>query len=266
MNTMLSSSICKYTDFNTPWFNKWKEELKLPDFPARKYWEYAAIIEVLNARGKLREGMKGIGFAVGSEPLASLMASKGVNILASDLAIEEQIQDWSAWGQHATSLDAIYKPEIVSREEFERLVSFRPINMAYLNEIPEESYDFAWSSCAFEHIGNLEDGLKFVVDAMRLVKPGGIAVHTTEINLSSNHETLSDGGLCIYRKRDIEQLDRRLRIHRCGIENVDWNAGCEIEDLNFDTPPYFSSGKPHIKLELEGFITTSILLVVRKGG
>jgi 2-polyprenyl-3-methyl-5-hydroxy-6-metoxy-1,4-benzoquinol methylase len=273
MHQPLSSSICKYSDLSAEWYSRWIDELNLikstsGEVPGsfRKYWEWTAILEVLNERGRLRSGIDAIGFAVGTEPLSSLMAAKGVKVLASDLAADEQAQDWTVWNQHAASLEAVFKPEIVSREIFDKLVSFRPINMADLSSLPDEAFDFAWSSCAFEHIGNLEDGLKFVVDAMRLIKPGGMAVHTTEINLSSNEETIFDGHMCIYRKKDIEELERRLRLHRCGIEKIDWDAGCHEHDLNFDIAPYGTTGRPHIKLELGGFITTSIMLVIRKGG
>lgn len=273
MVSTLSSSICKYSDLNSSWFNRWMKELYLPEprfgeVPPsyRKHWEWAAILEILNNKGRLRRGMEAIGFAVGTEPLSSLIASKGVNVIASDLAAEDQVQDWTVWDQHAASLDAVYKEEIIDRHLFEKQVSFRSINMANLSDLPTEAFDFTWSSCAFEHIGNLEDGLNFVVDSMRLIRPGGLAVHTTEINLSSNDDTIFDGNMCIYRRKDIEDLDRRLRLFRCGIEYVNWDPGCHEHDLNYDVPPYGTTNRPHIKLELGGFITTSILLVINKGG
>tara|TARA_R110000868_G_scaffold375711_1_gene640371 strand:+ start:6524 stop:7345 length:822 start_codon:yes stop_codon:yes gene_type:complete len=270
---MLSSCICQYDHVDTVWFKRWSSSIGLPDYPEggvppgyRKYWEWAAILEVLEQRGKLQPGMKGIGFAVGTEPLTCILANHGATVLASDLSIEEQVQEWASTNQHAATLDAIYRPHLIERSQFDQRVSFKPVNMAHLEDLPSAEYDFAWSSCAFEHIGNLEDGLSFVIQAMRLLKPGGVAVHTTEINLSSNDDTLFDSHMCIYRKRDIEDLDRRLRLIRCGIENMNWDAGCHENDLNYDSPPYGQSGRPHIKLELGGFITTSCMIVVRKGG
>jgi hypothetical protein len=269
----LSSCICQFKHVNEPWFKRWSSSIGLPDHPHgevppgyRKYWEWAGILEVLQQHGKLQRGMKGIGFAVGTEPLTCILASHGVTVLASDLGAGEQLQEWASTNQHAATLDAIYRPNLIGRPQFDELVSFKPVNMADLEALPSAEYDFAWSSCAFEHIGNLEDGLSFVISAMRLLKPGGVAVHTTEINLSSNDDTLFDNHMCIYRKRDIEQLDRRLRLIRCGIEAMNWDAGAHEHDLNYDSPPYFQSGRPHVKLELGGFITTSCMIVVRKGG
>ncbi|TCM18705.1 methyltransferase family protein [Novosphingobium sp. PhB165] len=269
----LSSCICQYDHINSKWFKRWSDLIGVPNYPEggvprayRKLWEWAGILEVFRQRGKLQQGMKGIGFAVGTEPLACIIANHGVEVLASDLGAGEQVEGWASDNQHAATLDAIYRPNIIDRQKFNDLVSFKPVDMAHLEDLPSAEYDFAWSSCAFEHIGNLEDGLSFVINAMRLLKPGGIAVHTTEINLSSNENTIFDGHMCIYRKHDIENLDRRLRLIRCGIENMNWDAGCHEHDLNYDSPPYFETGRPHVKLELGGFITTSCMIVVRKGG
>ena len=126
-------------------------------------------------------------------------------------------------------------------------------------------YDFLWSSCAFEHLGSLDLGLQFVENAMRLLKPGGIAVHTTEYNVGSDDDTVSVGPNCIYRKRDLEQLDRRLRRVGCGIERMDFDAGTHIYDLDYDTAPFFESGKVHLKLEVDGHVCTSFLLIAHKG-
>jgi hypothetical protein len=45
---------------------------------------------------------------------------------------------------------------------------------------------------------------------MKCLRTGGVAVHTTEFNLSSDAETLEDPGCVIFRKRDMEQLRNEL--------------------------------------------------------
>ena len=72
-------------------------------------------------------------------------------------------------------------------------------------------FDFTWSSCAFEHLGNLAAGCDFVVEQMRCLAPGGVAVHTTELNVSSDDRTVESGATVLYRRRDIEDLAARLR-------------------------------------------------------
>lgn len=267
----MRSSVCRFEHFLTEWYTRWSTVLNFPVEVSphnpqgyRKNWEYAAILETLATRGMLEHGRKGLGFAVGQEPLPSVMASYGVDVIATDLMADRVASGWVETSQHATSREALFRADIVDRERFERHVNFMPADMNDLSTV-DGQFDFLWSSCAFEHLGSLEHGLRFVENAMRLLKPEGYAIHTTEYNVSSNHDTISEGGACIYRKQDIEALDRRLRYIGAGLEPVDFDAGTHPYDLNYDIEPYYAPGRVHIKLRLEGFICTSMLLIVRKG-
>ena len=177
----------------------------------------------------------------------------------------EEASGWVTTGQHAASLDALYRPELIDRANFDALVQFRPADMRHLALPWGETFDFLWSSCSMEHLGGLAEGLSFVQSAMDLLRPGGVAVHTTEYNVASNDATLDHGSSVIYRKRDIEALEMALRLNRHGLAACDFNAGDHPLDLDFDVPPYGRPGQPHVKLELGGFITTSFLLILRKG-
>ena len=269
---MLSSMVCRAEHFDTDWYRRAGAMIGVPSgiltdlhSSYRKWWEWCAILEVLSSRGMLETGRKGLGFAVGTEPLPSAMAARGVEVLATDLGVDQTTAKWSDTGQHAASLEALYHPHWVTEHRFRELVSFQPADMNHLETLPSDTYDFIWSSCAFEHIGKLDDGLNFVVNAMRLLKPGGIAVHTTEYNVSSNIDTVMEGD-CIYRRQDIERLEYMLRPHRCGLEPVDFNAGVSDFDLDYDEPPYFQTKARHVKLLLDGYVSTSMLLVIRKAG
>lgn len=264
---MLTSTVCRYEHFETDWYARWSRTfgLTVPPYPRleRKHWEFCAIAQALDERGALGAGKAGLGFACGREHLPAAFAARGCSILATDL--EECGAAWTT--QHANGRDDLFYPEIVGREAFDNLVKFQFADMRAIEGIEEAHYDFLWSSCAFEHLGSLSAGADFVVNAMRYLKPGGIAVHTTEYNVSSNDLTATEGQEVIYRRRDIEQLDRDLRLHRCGMEPVDYFAGVRPHDLDYDVPPYSGKdGKQHIKLLLHSFVATSILLIVRKAG
>lgn len=230
----------------------------------RKQWEWAAILESMHSRNLLREDATCMGFAVGQEPLPSLIASFGARILATDLMLAKVDQGWINSGQHSAHLDQLYHPQLVDRDKFYQNVAFEPVDMNDLVGL-QGGYDFIWSSCAFEHLGTLDNGLDFVRNAMSLVKPGGYAFHTTEYNVSSNKDTVESGGFCIYRKNDLLKLDHELRKIGCGIETIDFDPGAHPFDLTFDIPPYFQNKRPHIKLLLSGFVCTSVLIVIRKG-
>ena len=230
----------------------------------RKLWEWCAIAQALSERSMLTAGRAGMGFAVGTEPLPSLFASCGPHIIASDLVGASADPSWASTGQLAASLQTVHWPGLVTEPDFKERVRFESVDMRDLSVLPRAQLDFLWSSCAFEHLGSLDAGLQFVEDAMQCLKPGGIAVHTTEYNVSSNDETMSTGDSVIYRQRDIEAFARRLRLKGCVIEDLSFDAGADTCDVAFDYPPYYQHGHQHIKLQLHGYISTSILLIIRR--
>jgi hypothetical protein len=115
-----------------------------------------------------------------------------------------------------------------------------------------------------EHLGSLAAGLDFVVAALGLLRPGGVAVHTTEFNVSSNEQTVEEGYNVIYRRRDLEAFAERMRPSGAVLVKPDFDPGCEPEDLAFDLPPYYVHGRPHVKLLLDRYVSTSILLVLHQ--
>ncbi|TWB91027.1 hypothetical protein FB106_1084 [Synechococcus sp. Ace-Pa] len=230
----------------------------------RKLWEWCAIAQVLEERGLLVPDHKGIGFVVGMEPLASLFAERGVQLIASDFHGETDDSSWEETGQLGDSLASIHWPGILSFCDFDARVSYQNIDMRDLSRIPSEMYDFSWSSCSFEHLGSLEAGLQFLINSLDCLKPGGIAVHTTEFNVSSNQDTIEVGESVIYRKGDIEAFDYRLRKLGCAIEALDFDAGSEQHDIAFDYPPYYTHGRQHVKLMIGEYVSTSMLIIIRK--
>jgi len=268
--------VCRRAHFDAPWFTRWNagfvadppsEALRVPAGVRwhRKWWEWAAIVQALDERGMLRTGRRGCGFAVGREPLASQFAALGANILATDVGDDAASSAWSATSQHAANLEALFWPSLVDRATFDARVRFQPQDMRALDKAALGAFDFLWSSCSFEHLGDLETGLRFVLDSTELLRPGGVAVHTTEFNLSSDDDTTDSGDVVVYRRRDIAALDRRLREVGCGLEPLDDDAGIDPEDLEFDAPPYYTHEREHIKLWHFGYVITSVLLLVRKG-
>jgi hypothetical protein len=131
-----------------------------------------------------------------------------------------------------------------------------------MNRLPDDvgAFDFTWSSCALEHLGSLEAGLDFVVGQMRYVAPGGVAVHTTEYNLTSETDTHQSGGTVLYRRPDIEELARRLR--RCGHRfHFDLTPGITPADIHVDTAPFSNT---HLRTTLGPYVTTSLALVIER--
>jgi SAM-dependent methyltransferase len=261
----LRSQICRKADFALDAYRFWCAQIHEVPRLHRKQWEFFYICQALHERGLLRPGSRGLGFGVGREPLPAMFAAWGVDIVATDQAAEgAQRAGWRQSGQHAGELEALRRPEICDDASFRQRVRFRVVDM---NDVARDldDFDFCWSACCFEHLGSLEHGLRFVEESIRTLRLGGVAIHTTEFNLTSQDRTLESPGLSVYRQKDIASLVGRLEAAGHSVEPVDWAPGGGIADDYVDLPPYKS--EPHLKLRLATFDCTSIgLIITRSGG
>jgi SAM-dependent methyltransferase len=151
---------------------------------------------------------------------------------------------------------------LVDRESFRSNVEFRTCDM---NNIPDDltGYDFCWSSCSLEHLGDLQKGLDFVVESVeRTLRPGGFACHTTELNVSSDTDTVEDGPTVLYRRRDIRELVDRLERRGHQVAPFVMAPDKHVLDFFVDTPPYLAP--PHLKLQLLGYTATSAGFIVQR--
>jgi hypothetical protein len=268
---VLNSQLCTYESLTSPELRGWAKRIRPmwdPDgtdpkemIVHRKMWEWLFICQALSERDMLRAGRAGVGFGVGREPLVALFAAQGCRVLATDLDVEAaRSAGWTDTGQeHASGLPDLNEYGLCPSEEFDRLVSFRPADMT---DLPAElgGFDFSWSSCAFEHLGSLEAGVAFVERQMDCLVPGGVALHTTEYNVSSDGDTVATGGTVLYRRRDIEGLIERLR-GRGYLVSCDFSQGDMPQDQHVDVPPF---SDVHLRTELGAFVTTSLALVIEK--
>lgn len=266
---MLTSHLCTQADMNRPDFQEWGTRMKLGWYYHRKLWEWAYIAQALHERAMLCPGVRGLGFAVGQEPLTALFASMGSEVTASDLHPEaEEAAGWAKASAHASNLEAIDLRGICPADELARRVTFRGVDM---NRIPPDlrDYDFVWSSCAFEHLGSLEAGVRFLVSALDCLRPGGVAVHTTELNLSSDRRTIEDGPTVLYRERDLREVAAVFKALGHAIE-LDFGRGHGPADRYVDEPPYYQvqparePSMAHLKLRYGSFVITSFGLIVQK--
>lgn len=258
------SQPCTARQLTEPAYLRWIERLREPPSRHRKQWEFVFILRALEQHGCLRPGARGLGFGVGREPLPAIMAAMGVDVLATDLpAGHGDALAWRGTGQHADEVRQLSRPDICDDERLFAQVGYRPVDM---RAIPADltGFDFTWSACALEHLGSIEAGLRFIEDSVGCLRPGGVAVHTTELNLSFNTRTLATGATVLFRRQDIERLAQRLRAAGHWIAPIKLDPGDQPLDAHVDLPPY--TNDPHLKLDLEGFVTTSFGLIVRKGG
>jgi hypothetical protein len=264
---MLGSQMCSHASLTSPGLLQWADPLRpawdasatgAPYIAHRQLWEWCFITEVLHERGLLAPGRRGLGFGVGREPLPSLFASLGCHVVASDQA-PESARDWEQVDQYAGDLEALNAYGISDPQTFRTNVTYRTVDM---RAIPADlvGFDFTWSACAFEHLGSIEAGVEFVLNQMRCLRPGGVAVHTTEFNVCSNHHTVLAGDTVLFRRHDLEALATTLR--RQGHQvSLDFTLGTTEADQHVDRQPWTGT---HLRLEIAGFVASSYALVIQK--
>lgn len=272
-SSLLTSCLCIQAHWDTVWLPRWSKAIKeSPDNLHRKLWEWCFIPQALYERGFLQPGKKGLGFAVGKEPLTDLFASYGCEILATDLDSTHLSKDrWAKTNQHADTREELNERGLCSFAQFRKLVAFRSVDM---NHIPDDlirGYDFLWSCCAVEHLGSIQRGLNFMYNAMDCLKPGGIAVHTTDFNVSSDDETLDTYHDVLFRKQDIQWLERILARHGHRMAAPDFDPGSGEADQFISYPPYIYD-RMHLKLQIgalpggkfESYTGTSMGIIIQK--
>lgn len=257
------SRVCTQEQFDQGWYARWCEHLDEVPRTNRKQWEHAYIARVADELGVIGPGTRGIGFGVGCEPLVAYFAGQGVEVVATDLDPHDSGSlVWHNTGQHSSSLEPLRRPAICPDQQFDELVTWRPADM---RSLPTDlaDFDMCWSSCCLEHLGSLQVGLDFVEASLHTLRPGGVAIHTTEFNLSSNDDTVDNGSVVFYRRRDLESFRARMEAAGHEVAALDLAPGTGVLDEFVDVPPFVED--PHIRIALRGHVATSVALVIRKG-
>jgi len=258
------SQACTQAQMVEPAYAYWCEQIGEVPRMHRKQWEFCYILQALARYGMLAPELRGLGFGVGGEPLASLFAARGVSIVATDLEAERAEQSgWVHTAQHAANKHALNARGLCDQASFDALVDFRFMDMNAIDRDLAEGFDFCWSACALEHLGSIQHGLDFIVNSIECLRPGGVAVHTTELNCSSDDETLDNDGTVLFRQQDFRALAARLEAVGCEV-TLNFNLGQQPLDQYVDVPPY--SNDKHLKLRIAEWTSTSFGIIARKAG
>lgn len=261
--TRSGARLCSALDLLSAEYVAFCAALRLPVLHHRKQWEFFFIAQAVEQAGLLKPGVRAVGFGVGVEPLVAWFASKGVDVVATDLAPDDaRSRVWRNSGQHAARAIARLNPQGVCPDDvFARSVRWRDVDMT---AIPADlrDFDFAWSACALEHLGSIDRGLEFVTGSLRCVRPGGLVVHTTEFNVDSDDATLDDDWTVLFRRRDLARLAGLVAQGGGSLDAIDLELGRLPLDLYIDVPPYLE--EPHLRLRFGPFTTTSVGLIARR--
>ena len=271
---MLCCKPSTQADLDSDWCAYWARELGIGFAYHRKLWELSYVLQALSTRGCLEPGRTGVVFGCGRESVPSYCAGHGIHVLATDIPRSDSYaQGWIETGQHAASLSELHHPHLCTREQLTAFVKRRDVDM---NEIPADirDYDFCWSVCALEHLGSIERGLAFVEKSLGVLKPGGIAIHTTEFAFLNIDRTFDRGPTVLFLRKHFEQLRDRLAKSGHTLAPLDFDVGSGPMDKFIDGPPFPGSRRSHllahwpesyhIKVSYEGIPTTCFGLIVQK--
>lgn len=266
---MVRSHSFHWSDLRTSWYKRWASEL-LQDEKHRenfalysnKFWQNAVIAQALWERGVLAKGKRGIGFGVGQERLPALFAKYGVYVMATDQ--DFTTQEAGHWAEHelAESAQSLNRLKICSPKKFNDHVSYMPANMKKIPKSLAGMYDFLWSNCALGHLGSIPAGLAFIESSLRCLVPGGWAVHTTELNILSDTDTVEGGDTVIFRLRDIHDLEIQLIEQGYEVSSFALTYGKQRQDKRISLMPQF--GNDFSKIRVQSHLATQIVLIIRK--
>jgi SAM-dependent methyltransferase len=135
-----------------------------------------------------------------------------------------------------------------------------------MNRIPSdlEGFDFVWSLGSLEHLGSLDNSNRFILESLRCLRPGGIAVHTTEYSIYP--EAAVTVGGTIYHDRHEEILKLAEEVGRQGhrMECDDFALGSHPVDYWMDFPPYYTGPNIHLRLFANNVLATSYGIIIHK--
>lgn len=173
--------LCDSTDWYDQRLNHIiRQHLRAQPAPRRRQWEFAMIFLALAREGKLRADAKGLGLGVGTERLIFSLAEVVGHVVATDLYGQN-----SKWVGVRT---ADPKSHVLQHAPFAIDPDRLDVHAMDMREIsyPNDSFDFAWSTGSFEHIGGDSDFVRHLHEVHRTLKPGGVYAFTTAITFSDD--------------------------------------------------------------------------------
>lgn len=272
----LHSKPSTQADLESDWAAFWLAQLKVSRIFHRKLWEFAYLLQGLWEKGVLEPGRRGLGFGCGQEPIPSYLAARGLDLTVTDVEPQQaQSSGWLDTGQHSTTLDSLFIPHLVDREMFDRNVRLRYVDM---NAIPDDlrNFDFCWSICALEHLGSIKQGLDFIRNSLETLRPGGVAIHTTEFNFLDDNRTIDNWPTVLFQRQHFKDLVSNLVAGGHSVAPLDFRVGSKPLDRFIDVPPFahdfpeavaaeWRPSAAHLKISIDGFASTCFGLIVTKG-
>jgi SAM-dependent methyltransferase len=175
------NKICDRRDWEHPAWRQALEDLGYVPDPARlhrKEWEFAQGVYGLRKLRCLSPDAAALGLGAGTEPIIFFLAGRLRRVVATDL----YAGDFSA---HEADPRMLRDPEAFAPFAYHRdRLEVRRMDATAIDYAPE-SFDLVFSFSAFEHFGARRAQRACLAAIHRVLRPGGVAVLTTEVILNS---------------------------------------------------------------------------------
>ena len=225
----------------------------------RKAWEVGMVIHALHRLGAITPTAEILGIGVAKEETISLLSPHIKRLFATDIYCNPD--SWGDW--HGTDL-MIDASRFMSTPPYNRRrVVWQHVDGRSL-PYEDNSFDAIFSCSSFEHFGSEADIRQAIGEACRVLKPGGVAVISTEFKISGPRDWFAN-----------VQLFDAARIQRVWLDGINWKLTSPL-DLTLDDTSYIDFERsihdeayktiahPHIKLDNGEFKWTSINLTLKK--
>ena len=263
-----TSKICDAADWFDPEVkaviaNELQESARLH----RKQWEFAMIFLTLKKLGFLQSDKTGLSLGGGNERVLYSIAKHINKLIVTDLYEENTSWDCARTAD-PNEFIRTSKPFPIDDEKIQAL----RMDMRHL-DFNDNSFDFCYSSCAIEHIGEDKDFLQHFNEVNRVLKDGGIYVLTTELQFGD--QTIRDQNNYIFSREHIAKL-----VSESDLDFMyDVNAGLSENEINHPFPSNIVNTAfhgdnsinqrllkffPHMILLRGNVPFTSVLLVLEK--
>ena len=177
-----------------PRFKRWTEAMNHRMMFHRKLWEWCYTLEALDRAGAMRPGRVRSASVWGrrrSPPSWRRSASRWWRRTSRP---REPVSGPRPTSTRPRSRPLVREDVCLARRS---TGSSRPARWTCgpsLTDLP--GFDAVWSSCCFEHLGSPQAGLDFVLASMDCLRPGGLAVHTTEFDVHPSDEVVDPARRC----------------------------------------------------------------------
>lgn len=264
---LLDSKACTQGDIESRWFRYWCERLQERPRFHRRLWDLCYVMQALHAGDALRPGARALCLGAQQQPAPSVLANLGAEVIVA----QDQSEPVPGKEDHEPLMDGRY----TDRPTFLTRVRRRPLDFGRLDGL--EGFDALWSLGLANHLGSIVKGQDLVRNAMKALKPGGVAVHVVDYNFADDERTPDDWSHVLFQRRHIEAMAAALKADGHEVSPLDFNPGFQEMDRFIDLPPYDTGRTPafdrlwrdgwqaaHLKMMVDGFAVTSFGIVVRK--